>query len=52
MLCYALRVLTEIFNQLLGWMDGRIDGRTMERTTGRLKKSADGLTDHLIRKMF
>ena len=33
-------------------MDGRVDRRTMERTTGRLEKSADGLTNHLIRMMF
>ena len=36
-----------------GWrMDGRVDGRTMGRTTGRSEKSADGLTDHLIKMMF
>ena len=33
-------------------VDGRVDGRTMGRTTGRSEKSADGLTDHLIRIMF
>ena len=35
-----------------GRLDGRVDGRTMGRTTGRPEKSADGLTDHLIRMIF